>query len=293
MRSSSALLLVIVATILAPFAIGTTWLTGRVDDRQEYLDAIAPLADDAGVRQVMADAAAAASVTALERYSPVGLPSAVSDWAQLAATQVVESPEFPTFWRQANEDVHRDALALLEDPDAPTDGSLTVDASPLVAQILLELEDRGIPVGLLPRIPLQVPVVERAKIVEAGPTYRSAHEVAQWLPVVWAGLVALALLIAVGWRGRVRTAGLAMLGVALAGGVLLLAADPLAEAAADRAEVANQELVRIMLDAVLGSLAPYSRGFLLALPVGLVLLAGSFWPRREYVHDEDHGAYAE
>lgn len=291
MRSSSALLLVIVATIVAPFAIGATWLTDRIDDRQEYVDTIGPLADDPGVRRVMADAAAEGAVAALEQYSPVGLPDALSEWAALAATRVVESPEFPTFWRQANEDVHRDALALLEDPDAPTDGSLTVDASPLVAQILLELEERGLPVGLLPRIPLQVPVVERAKVVEAGPAYRTAHDVAQWLPVVWAVLVALGVLVAVGWRGRVRVVGLALLGVALAGGVLLLAADPLAEAAVDRAEVANQELVRIMLDAVLGSLTPYAKGFLLALPVGLVLVAASLAPRREQAWDEDQDVH--
>lgn len=289
MRSTSALLLVIVATLVAPFAIGATWLTGRIDDRQEYLDTVAPLADDAGVRRVMADAASAAAVGALQEYSPVGLPDAVSTWAAIAATRVVESPEFPTFWRQANEDVHRDALALLEDPDAPTDGSLSVDAGPLVAQVLLELEDRGLPVALLPRIPLQVPVVDRAKVAEAGPAYRAAHGVAQWLPLVWAGLVVLAVLLAAGWRGRVRTAGLAMLGVALAGGVLLLAAEPLAEAVAERAELANRELVQIMTDAVLGSLTPYARGFLLALPLGVVLLGASLWPRRERTPQEDPG----
>lgn len=287
MRSTSALLLVIVATVVAPFAIGTAWLTARVDDRQEYVDAVAPLADDPGVRRVMADAASEAAVAALERYTPLGLPDAVSDWARAAATQVVESPEFPTFWRQANADVHRDALALLEDPDAPTDGSLTVDAGPLLAQVLLVLEDRGLPVGLLPPIPLEVPVVERAKVAEGGGAYRTTQDVARWLPIAWVGLVVLAVLIAAGWRGRVRVAGLALLGAALGAGVVLLAADPLAELVTDRAEVANQELVRIMLDAVLDSLPPYARMFLLAAPVGLVLFLVSLWPRRRHVVEDD------
>ena len=54
----------------------------------------------------------------------------------------------------------------------------------------------------------------------------------------------------------------------------------------DRADVSSQELVRILLDTVLGSLTPYARGFLLALPAGLVLLVASWWPRRARYDDE-------
>lgn len=286
MRSPTAVLLVVLATLLAPFAIGTSWLDARVEDRQEYLDSVAPLADDPAVRQVMAQAASSAAVEALQRYVPLGLPDAVSEWALAAATEVVESPAFPEFWRQANEDVHRDALALLKDPAAPTDGSLTVDASPLLAQVLLKLEERSLPVALLPRLPLEVPVVERAKIAEAGPAYRTADGVARWLPLAWLALVGLAVVVASGWRGRARALGLALLGAALGAGVVLLAADPLTELAVDRADVSSQELVRILLDTLLGSLTPYARGFLLALPAGLVLLVASWWPRRRRYDDE-------
>lgn len=292
MRTPTAVLLVVLATLLAPFAIGTTWLTARVEDRQEYLDAVAPLADDAAVRQVMAEAASAAAVDALQRYVPLGLPDAVSDWALAAATEVVESPAFPELWRRANEDVHRDVIALLEDPAAPTDGSITVDASELLAQVLLRLEERSLPIVLLPPLPLDVPVVERAKVVEAGPAYRTADGAARWLPLAWVALVGLAVVVAAGWRGRVRVLGLALLGAALGAGLVLLAVDPLTELAVDRADVSSQELVRILLDTVLGSLTPYARGFLLALPAGLVLLVGSWAPRRrrydaEPVWDEE------
>ena len=68
MRSFSAFLLVVLATLVAPLAVATTWVTERVDDRQEYVDAVAPLADDPAVRQVMADAAAAAAVAALQQH---------------------------------------------------------------------------------------------------------------------------------------------------------------------------------------------------------------------------------
>ncbi|TWH00799.1 hypothetical protein L615_000200000090 [Nocardioides sp. J9] len=292
MRSFSVLVLVVLATLLAPLAIATTWVTARVDDRQEYVDTVGPLADDPDVRSVMADAAAAAAVDALQQYVPVGLPSAVEKWARAAAGQVVESPDFPSFWRTANRDLHGDVIALLEDPDADTSGMLTVDASPLVAQVLLVLEERGIPVGLLPVVPLDVPVVERAKVAEAGPTYRTTHDAAGWLPLAWAVLAGLAVLLARGWRGRVRTAGLALLGGALGAGLVVLAVGPLTDLGVERAEVDNQAMVRVMLDAVLGSLSPYARTFLLAAPVGAVLVAASLWPRRErYVEEAPDWAH--
>ncbi|HWJ08361.1 MAG TPA: hypothetical protein VNS46_03235 [Nocardioides sp.] len=285
MRSFSAFFLVLLATLVAPLAISATWLTQRVDDRQEYVDTVAPLADDPAVRRVMADAAAAAAVDALQQYVPIGLPEAVSTWAEMAATEVVESPEFPTFWRTANRDLHGDVIALLEDPDADPAGSLTVDAGPLVAQVLLVLEDRGIPIALLPSIPLEVPVVERAKIVEAGPTYRLTHAAAGWLPFAWAALAVLAVLVAQGWRGRARTAGFVLLGGAVGAGLVMLAVEPLTDLAVDRADVDGQAMVRVMLDAVLGSLTPYARGFLLAAPVGLLLVVASSWPRRQRYDD--------
>lgn len=292
MRTFTATVTVLLATLVAPFAIAGTWLTARVDDRDEYVDTVAGLADDPTVRKVLADAAADGAVRALQQHIPVGLPEAVREWAGVAATMVVESPEFPSFWRTANGDLHDQVLAVLEDPSAPADGTITVDASPLVAQVLLQLEDRGIPVGLLPEIPLQVPVERESKVAEAGPAYRTVDGITRLLPVVWLGLVAIALLVARGWRGRVRALGFALLGAALAAVVLLVATDPLATAALDRVEVERRELAGVLLDTVVGSLEPHARSFLLAAPVGLVLLVLSLWSRRRdespFPEPDDH-----
>ncbi|GAA1516141.1 hypothetical protein [Nocardioides humi] len=280
MRTLVAAAALLVATLVAPFAIAGTWLTARVDDRDEYVDTVAGLADDPTVRRVLADAAADGAIDALQEHIPVGLPEAVREWAGTAATAVVESPDFPSFWRSANADVHDQVLTILDDPRAPANGTVTIDASPLLAQVLLQLEDRGIPVGLLPDLSLPVPVVREAKVAEAGPSYRTAEGIARLLPVLWLGLVAVALLVARGWRGRVRAAGAGLLGVALAAVVLQLAAEPLASAAVDRVRLERRGLAGVLLDAVVGSLEPYARGFLLAAPIGLVLLAVTLWPRR-------------
>ncbi|WP_436697731.1 hypothetical protein [Nocardioides sp. BYT-33-1] len=280
MRSFTTAVALLLATLLAPFAIAGTWLTARVDDRDEYVATVGGLADDPTVRRILADAAAAGAVEALQQYVPVGLPAAVRDWARAAATVVVESPEFPTFWRSANADLHDQVLTVLEDPDAPADGVITVDASMLLAQVLLQLQDRGIPVAVLPDIPLLVPVEREARVAEAGPAYRAADGVIRVLPFAWLALVGVALVAARGWRGRCRAVGLALLGGALAAAVLLVAADPLASAALDRVEVERRELAGVLLDTVIGSLEPYARGFLLAAPVGLALVVAASWSGR-------------
>lgn len=280
MRSFAATVTVLLATLVAPFAIAGTWLTARVDDRDEYVDTVADLAHDPTVRRVLADAAADGAVRALQEHIPLGLPGAVREWADTAATMVVESPEFPAFWRDANADVHDQVLAVLEDPDAPADGSITVDAGPLVGMVLGRLEDRGIPVGLLPDVALRVPVEKESKVAEAGPAYRAVDGVSRLLPFVWLGLVAIVLVVARGWRAEVRALGFGLLGVALAAVGLLLAADPLAAGALDRVAVERRELAGVLLDTVIGSLEPHARGFLVAAPLGLALVLVSLWPRR-------------
>lgn len=282
MRSTCAFVLVLVATLVAPLVIASSWLAGRIDDREEYVDTVGPLADDADVRRLMSDAVARGAVDALEQHIQFGLPPGLTEWANAAADTVVESPDFPEFWRRANGDVHRQVMRLVEDPDARPDGFVMVDASPLLGQVLLSLEDRGIPVGLLPDVRLDVPVAPESRLVEVGDAYRTADAVARWLPVVWGVLVGLALLVAEGWRRRVRTLGLALLGVAIAALVVLLAVKPASQAAAERAAAGNEELTELMVEIVLGSLSPYAAGFLLAAPVGLALLVLprlAPWPR--------------
>jgi hypothetical protein len=271
-RSTCAFVLVLVATLVAPLVIATSWLSSRIDDRQEYVETVGPLADDAEVRRLMSRVVADAAVDALQQHVPVQLPAALGDWAHVAADQVIESPEFPRFWRQANADVHTQVMRIVDDPHARADGYVVVDASPLLAQVLLSLEEKGVPVRLLPPVPLQVPVAPESRLVEVGDAYRTTTSTAGWLPVVWFGLVALAVLVAPGVRGRLRTLGLALLGVALAAALVMLAVEPVAQFAADQAAAGQEELTELMLEIALGSLTPYARGFLLAAPLGLVVV---------------------
>ena len=103
------------------------------------------------------------------------------------------------------------------------------------------------------------------------------HGPARALPFLWVGLVALAVLLASTWRGRVRTSGLALLGAAVGAVLVMVGVGPLTDVVVDQVETGNRDLVRVMLDTVLGSLSPYARGFLVTVPVGIVVVAVSLW----------------
>lgn len=272
MRNACAVVLVLVATLVAPLVIGTAWLAGRVDDRTRYVDTVGPLADDPDVRRLMSDAVADAAVDTLQQYLPVGLPPAVNGWAHAAADAVIEGPGFPAFWRQANGDVHDQVMQLVDDPRARAEGYVYVDASPLLTQVFEELAGRGVPVLALPQVPLRVPVARESRLVELRDAYRTTEAASSWLPLVWVGLVALAVLVATGLRARARTLGLALLGAALAAAVVMVAAGPAARIAADQAAEGHEDLAEVMVRIVLGSLTPYAGRFLLAAPLGLALV---------------------
>ncbi len=292
MRTFTAGVAVLLATLIAPLMIGGTWVAQRVDDRSAYVDTVSDLAKDRVVQRTLADASGDAAVAALQKYVPIALPGAVHDWASAAALQVVQGPAFPDFWDQANGDIHDQVLAVLDDANAPADGSITVDASPLVAQVLLQIQEHGVPVTLLPEIKLRVPVLSRAKVAEAGPAYRNADRVNRIIPFLWGGLLLLALVVARGWRGRLRAVGLGLLGLGVAAILVLVGAGPLGDRLIELVDVSRRELAGVMLDAVVGSLGPHARTFLIALPAGLVLFAVTLLPRRRR-HGHDDAAWGQ
>lgn len=286
-RRILALLLVLAATAVSPGVASSTWFDQRVQDRAGYVDLVAPLADDPDVRRVLADATARAAVRNVETATGIELPQVATDLARTAATTVTEAPTFPAFWRQANEDLHRQVLDLLDGGFEIGERSLYVDARPLLAQVFLLLREAGVPIGSVADTPLQVPVVDAAAVMAQADTYRAADTLSTWLPVLWIALAVLAVLVAVGWRGRVRTAGAALLGLALGSVLVRVLAGPVGDEAVQRARFDSQELARVMADTVVDSLGPWAgRYALVAGALGVLALLAGLLPARR----DDHGA---
>lgn len=275
MRSATAGLLVLVATLLTPLGVTAWWLGSTVDDTDAYVDTVAPLADDPELRDRLAEAVGDAVSSSLDEDLPLGLPAGFDGMIDEAARQVTANEEFPRFWRDANRATHREFLAIVED-DAPADGWLLVDLGPLMLAVYAELEADGVPVAMLPDPRLVVPVAPESELAEHRDAYQLLDAVSGWLPVLWAALVLLAVAVARGLRGRLVTLGLAALGLALGAVLVRLAAGPVSDAALESVDPGRRGLADLIAEVMVDRLESTSvLVAAVAAVAGLVLVIGA------------------
>lgn len=282
MRLGLATLAVVLATVLVPLGITSTWLSLRVDNTESYVDTVAPLADDRDLRDALADEVAEAAVAALTDNVPAALLPPSLDTGVRAATQrVVENDGFPEFWRKANADAHEEFLAIVHDRDkgVVADGYVFIDVGPLLDEVLADFIAAfriGSEIELPPQS-LMVPVVPESKLEQGRGAYQALDFLAFWVPLGWVALVAFALVVARGLRGRLRTGAAAAFGAAIGGGLVLLLTSPVTNAVVDQVEPERQDLARLVVEVVVDSLDGYAlTATIVGLVVGAVLMSGSF-----------------
>lgn len=244
-RTVSAGMAGMLAAVLLPLALLSSWVAGVVTDSDRYVETVAPLATDPAVVDavisrlddeagVLVDSAAGSLGAAdlLERFGFSTLTEAAR--AQLDAvvlqvvTALVRSPQFATAWEAANRSAHEQLVAVLEgDENAVLDsaGRVSIELGTLVNTIAAELRERGmVPDGVLPEVDASFALVESEKLSTARHLYRVLELLGFWLPLLWALALAAVLLLARSRAlivGRLATAGvcamvLLLLGIAAA-----------------------------------------------------------------------------
>jgi len=283
-RLGLAAFAVVLATLLVPVGITSTWLSLRVDSTEAYVDTVAPLADNDELRERLGDEVADTAIATLQGNVPVGLPSGLEQAVRASTNEVVESPGFPKFWRQANADTHREFLGIVHETDenVVADGWVVIDVSPLLDEVLKEFaEQYGIPSALLPpSAPLPLPVVPESRLEQARGGYQVLDWLSLWVPLIWAGLVAVAVIAAPGLRGRLRAGAACAVGAAIGGVLVLLLTGPVTDAVVDQVDAENQGLARLVVEVVVATLDDSAMAVVIGgLVIGAGLLAVSFWPR--------------
>ena len=69
-RQALAAFAVVLATLLVPMAVASTWLSLRVDGTEAYVDTVAPLADEPELRDALAKEVSAAATSAIADIVP-------------------------------------------------------------------------------------------------------------------------------------------------------------------------------------------------------------------------------
>lgn len=248
LRRVLSVLLVLVAVVLLPAALVTSWVDRTVADREGYLDAVAPLAEDEQVQDAVTTRVQVAVLGLVD--APQVAEDAVGEAVALAVGRVVRSEAFPPLWRASNEVAHTSLVDVLSRPRG-SGGEIRIDLTPVVRAVLDQLP------GSVLTQQVEVPrtsfaVAGTSEIDEARRAWQAVEGRGSVVPLLALAALALALLVSpLRRRTGMLAAGLALPALGLLA-VSLVAGRRVVEAGAPRGE--ERELVLQVWDALVADL---------------------------------------
>ncbi len=218
-RGALSAALIVVACLLAPCGALAAWAAYGLADTGSYVTAMAPLAADPAVRDVVADTVGDGIMDEVDDHADVrAMPRAVRPFVHDAVASFTRTPAFRAAWDAGNRAVHDAVLTALRDG---RERDVTVDLAPVAAQVKRTLADDHMP--LADRIPVQhtaVAVLPADDLDRFRTGFRLLEVAGFWLPLAAVVLAAAGIAVAA-CRRRAVTA--TALGTALGGAFLGLA----------------------------------------------------------------------
>jgi hypothetical protein len=302
-RSVVSLVAIVLACVLAPLSVASVWASTQISDTDQYVETVAPLADDPSVQTAIADEVtglvlarldveqlttdALAALAEQENVPPrvsealpalaVPISTGFEDFARTQVRNVVASPEFATVWASVNRIAHEQVVKLLEGNQGgavSADGdAITFNLAPIVEQVKTRLVSRGFTLAQ------NIPVVDRSFVLVQSDTirqtqtfYRSLDLLGTWLPLVALVLFTSGVILA---RDRRRALLRGALGVVMAMIVLgvLLAVGRMLYVQSTPADVLTEQAAGNVFDTLVRFLRT---GLRAAAVLGLVVATAAF-----------------
>lgn len=246
-------LLVVLASVVLPLAMVSTWVAGLVSDTDRYVETVAPLAEDEVVVDIAHDHLEREVLQAIG--APANTSPRINEGIDQALNRVLTGPEFPPAWRVVNRTAHTEALRVLEGRapvgvDEAGERWVQLDLAPLADAMLAAV---GRELGIEQQIDLadrdlSIDVVRESDVAQARDYYGLLETAGFWLPVAWLVLVGVTLLTA---RRRIAALGHLAVGslvtLALLAVALLVARQEVIAAAATGG-TADEALLQVLWD---------------------------------------------
>ncbi|MER5613848.1 hypothetical protein [Streptomyces sp. NPDC002215] len=245
-RSFLAVLLVLVAAVLTPLSIVSSWAKNQIGDTDNYVAMMAPLASDPDVQAAVTDRVTGAVMQHLDvkallsEVSPADRPvldkalsklngpitTGISNFVHGTVEKFVASDAFATIWTDLNRAAQSAAVKALSGSGGGavklTDDTVTIDLAPVIDRVKQRLVDRGLGVAAkIPEVHTDFTVLTSDSVGKAQRWFRALQIIGFWLPLVTLVLAAGGVLLAVRRRRALVTAalvvaaGAAVLGLAL------------------------------------------------------------------------------
>ncbi|HEU4998367.1 MAG TPA: hypothetical protein VFT68_05430 [Lapillicoccus sp.] len=228
-RAAAVVLLLALATLLAPAAVVAGWARVQLTSADTFVDTFAPLADDPqvqafvsdqvvtaingavdipaltkdvfdGVAQLNLPPRAAAALQLLQAPATSGLESLIGN----GVDNVVRSEAFRDLWRQGLRGAHGALVGLQGDltdsnraVTVSQEGEIGIQLRPVIAAVKARLVARGVPLAAnIPEIDKSIVVARTDAVPTIRTTYSLAVAAGTWLPFVVLALFAGAVLLA-------------------------------------------------------------------------------------------------
>ncbi|MFJ1624689.1 hypothetical protein ACIODX_30680 [Streptomyces sp. NPDC088190] len=234
-RSFLAALLVLVAAVLTPLSIVSTWAKNQIGDTDNYVAMMAPLASDPDVRAAVTDRVTGAVMKHLDvkallsDVSPADRPvldkalsklngpltTGMSDFVHGTVERFVAGDAFARIWTDLNRTAQSATVKALSGSGGGavklTGDTVTIDLAPVVDRVKQRLVDRGLGIAAkLPEIHTDFTVLTSDSVGKAKKWFRALQLLGFWLPLVTLVLAAGGVLLAVRRRRALVTAALAV-----------------------------------------------------------------------------------
>jgi len=221
-RSYVSLVLFIVAALLTPIAVVGHWGHQTVVDSQQYIDTVAPLAEDPEIQQAVADVVGNAIIEQVDTGNLAsGLLGALIPNERLSdllsgpikvgidglirggVERFVTSNAFQEAWVRINEAAQRGFIAALSgEPSGPVQfegDNLVLNISTLLQSVQQSLVDDGIEIAgavTIPQSDAQIVLLDSPALAQARSIYGFASPILSMILLLTAGLFTLSVLLA-------------------------------------------------------------------------------------------------
>lgn len=191
MRTGLATVLVLLGCLLAGPAVVAHVLVDEVTDREAYLEAVTPLADDPGVQGAVSDEISAALADKV--------PAQARQLVDSSLDEFVASDQFREAWVRLNTEVHPQLVALLRDEGG---GSVAIEGDAIVLDLGVLADDvkarfvaDGVPLAdRIPAVDARLQLVSGPAVSQVVPAFDLLETLSVVLPIAAIALIVLGLL---------------------------------------------------------------------------------------------------
>lgn len=243
-RTIGAIVLLVIATLLAPIALIANSTVRQFTNTEEFVRTLAPLVDDPAVQAYLVDQVVLAIddsvdvealvASAFDGLEQLNLPpralaalraleptvvSGINTVIEQKARQLIESDAFSDVFANVLRTAHTQLIATLE---GSSDAAVTIDPNgnvelqlgPIVAAVKDRLEQQGVAIAsMIPEVDRAVPIAENAQLARVANAYRVLIVVGYWL--IWVDLLLFAGAVLLARRRSVMlfASGLCLAGI--------------------------------------------------------------------------------